>query len=73
MFILLWDLVISPTGTGIRPGWPAQRKGVDGAEPGHRADSAEDKKLRQYTKEFPGFSQESSPSLEIISMEHHGS
>ena len=34
---------------------------------------AEDKKLQQYAREFPGFSQESSPSLEIISMEHHGS
>jgi hypothetical protein len=51
----------------------AGKSGVDGAEPGHHADLAEDKKLRKYAKEFPGFSQKSSPSLEIISMEHHGS
>ena len=39
----------------------------------YHADLAEDAKLQQYAKEFPGFSPESSPSLEIISMEHHGS
>ena len=51
----------------------AGKLGVDGAEPGHHADLAEDKKLRQYAKEFPGFSQKSSVALVIISMEHHGS
>jgi hypothetical protein len=47
---------------------------VDGAEPRHHAPGlAEDRKLRKYAKGFSGFSQESSPSLEISSMEHHGS
>ncbi len=51
----------------------AGKSGKDGAEAGYHADLAEDAKLQQYAKEFPGFSPESSPSLEIISMEHHGS
>ncbi len=34
---------------------------LKGAEPGHLADLAEDRILRKYAKEFPGFSQESSP------------
>jgi hypothetical protein len=50
----------------------AGKSGKDGAEAGYNADLAEDAKLQQYAKEFPGFSPESSPSLEIISMEHHG-
>ena len=45
----------------------AGKAGKDGAEAGYHADLAEDAKLQQYAKEFPGFSPESSPSLEIIS------
>ncbi len=56
----------------------AGKAGRDGAETGYHADLAEDAKLQQYAchyklKEFPGFTPESSPSLEIISMELHGS
>ncbi len=46
---------------------------VAGGSSLNHADLAEDAKLQQYAKEFPGLSRESSPSLEIISMEHHGS
>ncbi len=46
---------------------------MDGAKPGHQMDLAKDRKLRKYAKEFPGFSPESSPSRDIISVEHLGS
>jgi hypothetical protein len=51
----------------------AKSEGKDGALPGGQADIEEDRKMKQYGKQFPSLTVDSSPALVILSMERHGS
>jgi hypothetical protein len=51
----------------------ARSTGVDGRQPGEHADMADEDKLSQYSREFPGLSRSSDPALVPLSMERHGS